>query len=94
MAFRVYGRFANVLLANFWSRFGSVPQLLAPGQWLKERGIYMRDARFCMIDESTKHIPAQRLFRFLAERHETLANGTSAKRLVGETTGHQITSRN
>ena len=54
----------------------------------------MRDALFCIIDESTKHIPAQRLFRFLAERHETLANGTSAKRLVGETTGHRITSRN
>ena len=32
--------------------------------------------------ERTKHIHAQRSFRFLAERHETFANGTLAKRLV------------
>ena len=38
--------------------------------------------------ERTKHIHAQRAFRFLAKRHKTLANWTLAKRLVGETTGH------
>ena len=52
----------------------------------------MHIAPFCMTTERTKHIHAQRSFRFLAERHETFANGTLAKRLpgVGETTGHQI----
>ena len=39
--------------------------------------------------ERTKHIHAQRSFRFLAERHKTLANGTLAKQLIGETNGHQ-----
>ena len=35
----------------------------------------MLDAlQFCIMDESTKHIHAQRFFRFLAERHKTLAN--------------------
>ena len=32
--------------------------------------------------ERTKHIHAQRSFRFLAERHKTLADGTLAKRPV------------
>ena len=52
----------------------------------------MHIALFCIVAERTKHIHAQRSFRFLAERHETFANGTLAKRLlgVGETTGHQI----
>ena len=49
----------------------------------------MRIARFCIVAERTKHIHAQRSFRFLAERHKTLADGTLAKRLVGETTGHR-----
>ena len=35
------------------------------------------------MPERTKHIHAQRSFRFLAEPHKTLA-----KRIVGETTGH------
>ena len=48
----------------------------------------MRIALFCVMAERTKHIHAQRSFRFLAERHKTLADGTLAKRLVGETTGH------
>ena len=39
--------------------------------------------------ERTKHIHAPRSFRFLAERHKTLADGTLAKRFVGETTGHR-----
>ena len=43
---------------------------------------------FCIMAERTKHIHAQRSYRFLAELHKTLADGTLAKRLVGETTGH------
>ena len=52
----------------------------------------MRIPLFCIMAERTKHIHAQRSFRFLAERRETFANGTLAKRLlgVGETTGQQI----
>ena len=52
----------------------------------------MRIPLFCIMTERTKHIHAQRSFRFLAERNETFANETLAKRLpgVGETTGHQI----
>ena len=49
----------------------------------------MRIALFCIMAGRTKHMYAQRSFRFLAERFQTLANGTSAKRLVGETSGHQ-----
>ena len=45
----------------------------------------MRITLFCIIAQRTKHIHAQRLFRFQAKRHKTLANGTLAK-LVGETT--------
>ena len=48
----------------------------------------MRNALFCIMAERTKHKHAQRSFRFLAERHKTLANGTLVKRLVGKTTGH------
>ena len=49
----------------------------------------MRIALFYIMAERTKHIHAQRSFRFLAERHKTLADGTLAKRLVGKTTGHR-----
>ena len=41
--------------------------------------------------ERTKYIHAQRSFRFLPDRHKTLANGTLAKRLVGETTNNIAT---
>ena len=34
------------LLKSFRVRFGSLPQLLSPYQWLKERGIYKRIALF------------------------------------------------
>jgi len=88
---RVYSRFAyesfrqppvRQLLKSFHVRVGSVPQLLLPDQLLKERGIHMRIALFCIMAERTKHIHAQRSFRFLAKRHKTLANGTLAKRPV------------
>ena len=49
----------------------------------------MRIALFCIMAERTKHKHVKRSFRFLAERHKTLADGTLAKRLVGETTGHR-----
>lgn len=52
----------------------------------------MRIALFCVMVERTKHIHAQRSFRFLADRHKTFANGTRAKGLVGETTGHRDTA--
>ena len=48
--------------------------------------INMRIALF----ERTKHKHEQRSFRFLAERHNALANGTLPKRFVGETTGHLV----
>ena len=44
----------------------------------------MRIALFCIMVERTKHIHAQRSFRFSGERHKTVA-----KRLVSETTDHQ-----
>ena len=47
----------------------------------------MRIPLFCIMAERIKHIHAQRSFRFLVERHKTLADGMLAKRLVGETTG-------
>ena len=50
---------------------------LSPDQWLKERGIYIRIALFFIKAERTKHIHAQRSFRFLAERYKTLANRTA-----------------
>ena len=37
------------LLKSFRVRFGSLPQLLSPYQWLKERGIYKRIALFCIM---------------------------------------------
>ena len=46
----------------------------------------MRIAVFCIMTERTKHTHAQSAFRFLAERHKTLTNGTLAEGLVGETT--------
>ena len=49
----------------------------------------MRIALFCIMAERTKHKHEQRSFRFLTERHNTLANGTLAKRFVGETTVHR-----
>ena len=55
---------------------------------MKERGINMRIALFCIIAERAKHTHAQRSFLFSAERHKTSANGTWVKRLVGGTTGH------
>ena len=58
-------------------------------QCLKERGIYMPIVLFCIMAERTKHKHEQRSFRFLVERHNTLANGTLAKRFVGETTVHR-----
>ena len=36
----------------------------------------MRIALFCIMAERARHIHAQRSFRFLVERHKTLANGT------------------
>ena len=46
MSNTVYGCFASALFPNFWSRltyvFDQFPQLLSPGQWLRERIIYMR----------------------------------------------------
>ena len=59
------------LLKSFRVLVGSVAKLLAPDQWLKERGIYMRIALFCIMAERTKHIHTHRSFRFLAERHKT-----------------------
>ena len=51
----------------------------------------MRITLFCIMAERRKNIRAQRSFRrFLVERQKTLANGTLAKRLVGETTGHRL----
>ena len=49
----------------------------------------MRIAVFCIMAERTKHTHAQSAFRFLAERHKTLTNGTLAEGLVDETAGHQ-----
>ena len=80
----------ELLKSSRFIRFGSVPELLSPDQWLKERDIYMSIAFFCITAKRTKYIHAQRSFHFLAERHKTLTNGTLAKRLVGETTGHCI----
>ena len=40
------------------------------------RGIHMRIALFCIMAERTKHIHAQRPFRFSAEPHKTLSNRT------------------
>ena len=81
----VYGRFAKVLFANFWSRFayvlGQFPNCfcLITG-WKNE------------VDTCVSHFFVSWLregsFRFLAERHKTLA-----KRLPGETTGHHLVSR-
>ena len=45
----------------------------------------MHIALFCIVAERTKHIHAQRSFRFLAERHEHVR-----ERDVSETTGQQI----
>ena len=42
----------------------------------------MRIALFCIMAEGTKHVHAQRSFRFLAKRHKMVANGTLAKRLL------------
>ena len=42
-------------------------------------------ALFCIMAERMKHIiHAQHSFRFLAEHHKTLVNGTLAKRLTVE----------
>ena len=49
----------------------------------------MRIALFRTLAERTKYIHAQRLFRFLAQRHKTLA-----KRLVAETAGHLLNTCN
>ena len=62
-------------------------ELPSPDQCLKEQGIYMRIAFFCIIAERTKpsiHARyAQHSFRFLAERQfKTFMNGTLAKRPV------------
>ena len=48
----------------------------------------MRIALFCIMVERTKYKHVKRSFRFLAERHKTLADGTLAKRpvTVSETT--------
>ena len=43
--------------------------------------------------ERTKHKHEQCSFRFLAEQHNALANGTLLKRFVGETTGHRPVPR-
>ena len=42
----------------------------------------MRIALFCIMAERTKYKHVKRSFRFLAERHKTLADGTLAKRPV------------
>ena len=39
----------------------------------------MRIALFCIMAEGTKHVHAQRSFRFLAKRHKMLANETLVK---------------
>ena len=76
----VYGsRTSEVVSRTCWISC----KLLSPDQWLKERGIYMRIALFCIMAERTKHIHAQRSFRFLAERHKT-------RYTLGETTGHRL----
>ena len=46
----------------------------------------MRIVLFCIMAGRTKHIHGQRSFRFLAERHKTLANETLAKRAVTKPT--------
>ena len=46
----------------------------------------MRIALFCIMAERTKHTHAQGAFRFLAERHKMLADGTLAKRPVTNAT--------
>ena len=46
----------------------------------------MRIALFSIMADRTKHTHGQGAFRFLAERHKTLASGTLAEGLVGETT--------
>ena len=43
--------------------------------------------------ERTKHIHAQRSFRFSAEWHETFANGTLAKRLVSRRRNNRSPSK-
>ena len=86
-------RSVRCLLKLFRLHVGSLPQLLSPGQWLKERGTYIRIAFFCIMAERTRLFDGQRSFRFLAERHKTSANGTLRKQLVCETTGHRWEGR-
>ena len=91
----VYGRFANVLFASFWSRFalyvlGQFPNCFRLISGWKNEVYTWVSLFFCITAERTKYIDAQRSFHFLAERNKTLANGTLAKRLLGETTGHCI----
>ena len=69
---------ANVL--SFRSRVGSVPKLLWPDQWLKERSLYMLIAFFCVMAERTAN--AQRSFHFLAERHRMLAKRAVTSRTL------------
>ena len=72
-------------LKNCGSVSESFRVLVGSDQWLKERGTYMCIALFCIMAERMKHIiHAQHSFRFLAEHHETLVNGTLAKRLTVE----------
>ena len=57
-------------------------------QWLKEVRLYRCVSQFFYImAERTKHIHAQCSFRFLAERHKTLANRTTT---FAKTTGHHV----
>ena len=60
-----------------------VSSLTAFSWSVAERTKYVLAYRtFFIMAERTKHIHAQRSVRFLAERHDTFANGTLAKRLV------------
>ena len=73
-------RLANVLFANFWSRFAYVLGQLAYGfrlisGWKNE--VYTCVSHFFVswLSERTKHIHAQRSFRFLAEGDPTIKKG-------------------
>lgn len=80
-------RHEGLLLNSFRYVLGQFRELLSPDQCLKEQGIYMCIAFFCIMAERTKpSIHArytQRSFPFLAERWcKTFTNGTLAKRPV------------
>ena len=76
------------LLKSFRVRFGSLPQLLSPYQWLKERGIYKRIALFLYHDYfciMCKYIYIYIYTALVSLRGETTE--VVSERDVGETTG-------